>query len=75
MAYRGGVVCAGGGAGVVVAVLAGVQDAGDGAEGVLGDLGEHGGLLAGLVPQHLDVERGEQPCFQGGRQAGQDVAG
>jgi hypothetical protein len=34
-----------------------------------------GGLPVVLVPQHLDVGRGEQPCLQGGRQAGQDVAG
>ena len=39
-----------------------------------GDLGEHGDLLAGLVPQHLDVERGEQAGLQRGWQAGQDVA-
>jgi hypothetical protein len=75
MAYCGGAVCAGGGGGVVVAVLSWVQDAGQGAEGVLGDLGVDGGLLAVFVPEHLDVERGEQAGLQGGRQAGQDVAG
>jgi len=62
-------------AGVVVAVLAGVQDAGDGLEGVLGDLGEHGGLLAGFVPQDFQAERGEQAGFEGGGQAGLDVPG
>jgi len=35
---------------VIVSVPAGVQDAGEGLEGGLGDLGEHGGLAAGLVP-------------------------
>jgi hypothetical protein len=54
----------------VVAVLAGV---GDGLQGGLGDLGEDGDLLAGLVRQDFDAERGEQAGFQGGRQAGQDV--
>ncbi len=67
----GGVV--GVGAGVVVAVLAGVDDARDGLEGVLGDFDEHGGLAAGLVPQVFQVERGEQAGFESGWQAGQDV--
>ena len=57
----------------MVAVLAGVQDGGDGLEGGLGDLREHSGLLAGLVPQDLGVERGEQAGFEGGRQARQHV--
>ena len=60
-------------AGVVVAVLSGVGDAGDGLEGVLGDLDEHGGLLAGLVPQDFQAERGEQAGLEGGRETGQDV--
>jgi len=71
-----GLVSAGAGvAGVVVAVLAGVGDGGDGLEGVLGDLHEHGDLLAGLVPQDFQAERGEQAGLEGGRQAGQDVPG
>jgi hypothetical protein len=37
-----------------------VQDGGDGAEGVLGDLGVQGGLPVGPVPEHFDVEDGEQ---------------
>ena len=41
---------------VIVPVPAGVQDAGEGLEGGLGNLGEHGGLAAGLVPQDLQVE-------------------
>ncbi len=45
------------GVGVVVAVLAGVQDAGDGPEGGFGDLDVHGGLPAGLVPKYFQVER------------------
>jgi len=57
----------------VVAVLAGVGDAGDGLEGVLGDFHEHGGLAAGLVPQDFQAERGEQAGFEGGRETGQDV--
>jgi len=63
------------GAGVVVAILAGVQDAGEGLEGGLGYLHEYGGLLAGLVPQDLEIEGGEQAGLEGGRQAGQDVPG
>jgi hypothetical protein len=58
----------------VVAVLAGVGDAGEGLQGVLSDLDEHGDLLAGLVPQDLDAERGEQAGFEGRGQAGQAVA-
>ena len=57
----GGVI----GAGVVVTVLAGVGDAGDGLEGVLGDLHVDGGLLAGLVPQDFQAERSEQAGFEG----------
>ncbi|MGO9102830.1 MAG: hypothetical protein ACLP9Y_26645, partial [Mycobacterium sp.] len=60
---------------VIVAVPAGVQDAGEGFEGGVGDLGEHGGLTAGLVPQDLRVEGLEQLGFQLGGQAGQDVPG
>ena len=41
----------------------------------VGDLGVHGGLLAGLVPQDGDVEGGEQAGLEPGRQAGQDVPG
>jgi len=41
---------------VIVAVPAGGQDAGEGLQGGVGDLGEHGGLAAGLVPQDLQVE-------------------
>jgi len=33
-----------------------VQDGGQGPQGGVGDLGEDGGLLAGLVPQDLQVE-------------------
>jgi hypothetical protein len=44
---------------VVVAVLAGVKDAGDGLQGGFGDLGADGGLVAGLVPGDGDVEGGE----------------
>ena len=60
---------------VIVSVPAGVQDAGEGFEGGVGDLGEDGDLLAGLVPQDLQVERLEQLGLQLRRQAGQDVAG
>jgi hypothetical protein len=74
MPHGGGVVGAGLGAGVVVAVLAGVGEAGDGLQGAVGDLGERGDLLAGLVPQDLDAERGKQAGLQGRWQAGQDVA-
>jgi hypothetical protein len=63
------------GVGVVVAVLAGVEDAGDGLEGVFGDLGADGGLAAGLVPQDGDVEGLEQAGFDPGREVGQDVPG
>jgi len=59
----------------VVAVLAGVQDAREGLEGGLGDLGEHGGLLARLVPQDLQVEGREQVRLECRWQAGQDVPG
>jgi hypothetical protein len=62
------------GAGVVVAVLAGVGDAGDGLEGAVGDLGKHGDLLAGFVPQDFDAERGEQAGLERWGQVGQDVA-
>jgi hypothetical protein len=63
------------GAGVVVAVLAWVKDAGNGLQGGFGDLGANGGLAAGLVPQPGDVEGLEQPGFEPGRQVGQDVSG
>jgi hypothetical protein len=69
--HRGGFV----GAGVVVAILPGVEDAGDGLQGGLGDLGADGGLAAGLVPQDADVEDLEQPGLEPGWQAGQDVPG
>jgi hypothetical protein len=55
----------------VVAILARVDDTGNGLEGVLGDLDEHGGLVVGLVPQDFQVEGGEQAGPEGGRQAGQ----
>jgi hypothetical protein len=42
--------------GVVVAVLGGVEYGMEGLQGGLGDLGGHGGLPAGLVPQHGEVE-------------------
>ena len=45
---------------VIVPVLVWVQDAGQSAQGGLGDLGKDGGLAAGLVPQDLQVERFEQ---------------
>jgi hypothetical protein len=57
----------------VVTVLAGVDDGGDGLEGVLGDLHVHGGLSAGLVPQDFQVERGEQAGFERGREVREDV--
>ncbi len=60
---------------VIVPVPAGVQDAGQGFEGGFGDLGEDGGLGAGLVPQDLQVEGLEQLGLQLRGQAGQDVAG
>jgi hypothetical protein len=63
------------GAGVVVAVLAGVEDAGDGVQGGVGDLGADGGLAAGFVPQDGDVEHLEEPGFEPGREGGQDVSG
>jgi hypothetical protein len=63
------------GVGVVVAVLAGVQDGGDGLEGRFADLGADGDLLAWFVPQDGQVEGGEQFGFEPWRQAGQDVAG
>lgn len=54
-------------AGVIASFLGGVEEGGEGAQGGVGDLGVDGGLAGGLVPQDLDVERGEQ--------AGQDVPG
>jgi hypothetical protein len=60
---------------VIVAVLAGVENGGQGPEGGVGDLGVDGGLAAGLVPQDLDVEGVQQPGLQLRRQAGQDVPG
>ena len=60
---------------VIVPVPAGVQDAGEGLEGGFGDLGEDGGLAAGLVPQDLQVEGLEQLGFELRGQAGQDVPG
>ena len=74
MPHGDGGVVAGLGAGVVVAVLAGVGDAGDGLQGAVGDLSEHGDLAAGLVPQDFDAERGEQAGLQSWGQAGKDVA-
>jgi hypothetical protein len=60
---------------VIVSVLAGAEEGGQGPQGGLGDLGEDGGLLTGLVPQDSQVERVEQAGFAGGVQAGQDVPG
>ena len=60
---------------VIVAVLAGVENGGQGLQGGVGDLGVDGGLAAGLVPQDLDVERLQQPRLQLRGQAGQDVSG
>jgi hypothetical protein len=48
----------------VVAVLAGVEDVWQGLEGGVGDDGTDSDLVAGLVPQDGDVERGEQPGFE-----------
>jgi hypothetical protein len=62
-------------AGVVVAVLCGVEDGQDGLQGGLGDLGVDGGLAGGLVPQDGDVEGLEQPGLEPGWQGGQDVSG
>jgi hypothetical protein len=59
----------------VVAVLAGVEDGGQGAEGGVGEDAVHGGLAAGLVPDDGDVEGGQQPGFERGRELGDDVAG
>jgi len=44
------------GVGVVQAVLAGVQDGGEGVQGGVGDFGADGGLPVGLVPQDGHVE-------------------
>jgi hypothetical protein len=63
------------GMGVVVAVLSGVQDGGDGLEGGVADLGADGDLAAGLVPQDGQVEGGEQLGFEPWCQPGQDVSG
>ena len=60
---------------VIVSVPAGVQDTGEGLQRGVGDLGEHGGLPAGLVPQDLQVEGLEQVGFQLRGQARQDVPG
>jgi hypothetical protein len=60
---------------VIVSVLARVEKRGQGAQGCLGDLGVDGGLLAGLVPQDLQVEGVEQAGFEVGVQTGQDVPG
>jgi len=62
-------------AGVIVAVLAGVENGGQGLQGGVGDLGVDGGLPAGFVPQDLDVEGVQQPGLQVRREAGQDVPG
>jgi hypothetical protein len=60
---------------VIVSVLVRVEKGGEGAEGGLGDLGVHGGLPGGLVPQDLEVERVEEAGFEVVGQAGQDVPG
>ena len=62
-------------AGVIVTVLAGVENGRESLQGGVGDLGVDGGLAAGLVPQDLNVERVQQPGLQLGRQAGQHVPG
>lgn len=64
-----GVVC-----GVVVAVLAGVEDGGEGLEGGVCDLDGDGCQLAWLVPQDGEVECGEQAGFELVGEAGEDVA-
>ncbi|HEX5299061.1 MAG TPA: hypothetical protein VFW50_18925 [Streptosporangiaceae bacterium] len=48
-------------AGVIASFLGGFEEGGEGAQGGVGDLGVDGGLAGGLVPQDLDVERGERP--------------
>jgi hypothetical protein len=48
----------------------GVEKGGHGPQGGLGNLGEDGGLLTGLVPQDLQVERVEQAGFEGGSRPG-----
>jgi hypothetical protein len=64
------------GAGVVVAVLAGVGDAGDGMEGVLGDLDVHGDLLAGFVPQDFQANAANRRALRvGGRPRMSPVSG
>jgi len=73
--HEGEIIGAVVGGGVMVFILAGVQDGGDGFEGGLGDLGLHGGLLSWLVPQHLEVEGPEQLGLQPRGQAQQDVPG
>jgi len=63
------------GVGVVVAVLVGVEDGGDGSKGGVGDLDPDGGLPVGGVPQDLQVEGLEQEGFELGGEPGQRVAG
>ena len=55
---------------VIVSVLAGIEKRRQGPQGGLGDLGEDGGLPAGLVPQDLQVEGGEQAGFEAGSRPG-----
>ena len=57
----------------MVSVLVRVEKVGQGGEGGVGDGGVDRDLFAGLVPQHVEVDRGEQPCLEGGRQAVKNV--
>ncbi len=59
----------------MVAVLVGVKDGRQGVESGVRDLDADGGLASGFVPQDVQVEGGEQACFEAGRQGGEDVAG
>ncbi|HXC83323.1 MAG TPA: hypothetical protein VNV62_15870, partial [Trebonia sp.] len=55
--------------------MVGVEDGGQGVEGGVGDFDVDGGLVAGFVPQDVQVECGEQACFELGRQCGEEVSG
>jgi hypothetical protein len=52
-----------------------VEKGGQRPQGGFGDLGVHGDLPGGLVPQYVQVERGEQAGLDVDGPAGQDVAG
>jgi hypothetical protein len=60
---------------VIVHVVAGVENGGEGAEGGVGDLGPDGGLAVFVVPQDVQVEHLEQAGLEVAGQAGQDVPG